>query len=854
MSRKPPPNPSNEKQRLTRLRMLRILDTESEPLFDEIIALAQQVCGTSIALISLVDESRQWFKASIGLGEVRETPREFAFCAHAILDTQIMEIGNALADARFKDNPLVTGEPNIRFYAGAPLAMPNGENIGTLCVIDQQAKQLNNEQKELLNRLSRIVVEALLSREKLLNHIDIEETRSTALIESSQDAIITKSLEGFVTSWNEAATKMFGYTEAEMIGRPITQLLPYNKLQEEFYFLNKIYRKEHIRHYETERLTKSGKLINVSVSLSPILDNTGNVIGIAKIARDITQEVELDRQLHAGHEKLRITLDSIGDAVITTDVDGKVEYLNPAAQRICGADITTSIGKPVEEILKIVHEETREPIESPVRVCLRENRIVTLQPHSIMINPSGGECPVEDSSSPIRDKEGKVIGAVMVLFDVTTMRQLSKEMTYRATHDLLTDLYNRKELEVRLQSVLENQLGSNPPSALLYIDLDQFKIVNDTSGHAAGDALLKEISLILQKSVRKNDFIARMGGDEFAMILENAGMDRAMQIANTICKNVDHHRFFYQGKKFRVGCSIGVAMINNEWKNVVDLMQAADNACYAAKEAGRNQVRLFIEKDSQVATHRGDLKWVDLVQHAMEDNRILLYGQRIVPMNASENEHIEILIRMLDENDDIVLPGAFLPAIERFHLSQRLDRWVVKKTFDWIAQNKTRLAHIDSISINLSGQSLGDYHFHQYVQELINTTSIDFNRICFEITETAAITNIIAANKFIESMKNNGIKFALDDFGSGVSSFGYLQSLPVDYLKIDGQFIQDLSQNRVGQATVKCIHEIASITGKKTIAEWVSEKEVESMLRAIGVNYAQGSLMHMPMPIDTLIP
>lgn len=850
---KPTVKLDKEVKRLKRLHDLLILDTPPEAVFDEIVKLAATMCGTSIALISLVDENRLWFKANIGLENLTEIDRESSFCSQAILQNDVFEVSDVMLDDCFQYNPLFTQVPNLSFYAAAPIQMPTGENIGTICVIDQYAKQLTPLQKTMLQGLANTVCEALLSRQAAIHQTLNNTSKLVAVVESSSDAILSKGLDSIVTSWNHGAEMMFGYTANEIIGQPITRLFPEHLFPEEQYFVNQIKNGELIRHFETQRLTKSGRLIDVSVNLSPIKNASGKLVGIAKIARDITDKKQLEKSLANQHERLRITMQSIGDAVITTNTQCEIEYLNPIAESLTGWSLADALGKPLTVVFHIIDEINRERAINPIQICLTENRIVGLAAQTILISKDGMEYGIEDSAAPIRDENQNILGAVLVFHDVTEQRKMALEMTYRATHDALTGLLNRKEFEHKLNHSLITAHEKNCEHALLFLDLDQFKIINETCGHAVGDKLLKSLSHIILSNLRTSDTLARVGGDEFAILLEKCGLEPAMRIAESICKEVDNHRFTHLSQRFSISGSIGLVIFNQQWKSIEYLMQSADAACCTAKEAGRNRVHIYYDSDYSLESRKGNAYWASRISQALEENRFVLYNQLIVPLTKGLNIKSEILLRMLDEKAQLISPAIFLPAAEKFHLISRIDKWVVNAVFTWLSEHKQKLVHIGSVAINLSGQSISDYAFHSYVLERIESLNLDCHNICFEITETAAITNLSAANVFINSMRAQHISFSLDDFGSGVSSFGHLKSLSIDYLKIDGQFIKDLAHNDIDQATVRCILEVAKVTGKRTIAEWVETEEVESLLQEMGVDYVQGYLKQEPVPLSQLL-
>lgn len=382
--------PKNEKLRLEQLKQLLVLDTPSEPLFDEIVKLASKICGTPIALVSLVDENRQWFKANCGLDEASETPKEVAFCSHAILEDKLLEVVDASKDRRFKNNPLVTNDPNIRFYAGAPITISHGVRVGTLCVIDRTPMQLTPQQAELLECLASIVSKALIARKEWIEENFHKSGVLEAIVEDSNDAIIGETVDGFIFSWNAAAEKMFGYTNQEIIGRHVSVLFPKETdVNEELVFINKIKNNKKIKHYETERIAKNGKRIQVSISLSAIKNAVGEIVGISKIVRDITEQKKLQNKIAEAYERLNVTMDSIGDAVVTTDTQGFIQYLNPVAEALTGWSNAEATGKPLTEVFKIVNETTRRPCVNPVELCLKEDRIVGLANHTVLVNRYG---------------------------------------------------------------------------------------------------------------------------------------------------------------------------------------------------------------------------------------------------------------------------------------------------------------------------------------------------------------------------------------------------------------------------------------------------------------------------------
>jgi|HubBroStandDraft_1064217.scaffolds.fasta_scaffold00118_37 diguanylate cyclase (GGDEF)-like protein/PAS domain S-box-containing protein len=581
----------------------------------------------------------------------------------------------------------------------------------------------------------------------------------------------------------------------------------------------------------------------------------GRAVRMVGVNWDISEPRRLAAELARQHELLRVTLQSIGDAVITTDAEGRIVWLNPVAERMTGWGTAEAAGRPVTQVFQIINEDTREPTQSPVAMCLAQGQVVGLANHTVLIARDGGEFGIEDSAAPIRNDRGEMLGVVLVFHDVTEQRRLSGEMTYRASHDALTGLVNRAEFEIRLRRLLHRSHADRSLNALLYIDLDQFKIVNDSCGHAVGDQLLIQVSKLFSEIVRSRDTLARLGGDEFAVILDYCSGDQALRLGQQICDRMEDFRFVHDGKRFRVGASIGLVPVDSRWTTMAAILQAADTSCYAAKEAGRNRVHAWFDTDQAMRTRHGETQWATRLEQALDEDRFVLFAQRIAALRGGvTGMHAEVLLRMLDGDDLPVLPGAFLSAAERFHLASRIDRWVLRRVVHWM-KTVPSLGFLENLSTNLSGQSVGDRAFHRWAIDLLAAAGPEIcHRLCLEITETAAVTNLADAALFIEQIRGIGVRVALDDFGAGASSFGYLKNMPVDFLKIDGQFIRNLGCDALDEAAVRCFADVAKVVGMKTVAEFVDHPLILDQLRRIGIDFAQGFYIHRPAPIDELLP
>lgn len=985
----PDSKPLTESERIASLHNLNVLDTKPDAVYNRLVDSAAAVCGVPIALISLIDTDRQWFKANTGLHGVTETPRHIAFCASALDSKEILEIPDATHDKKFSSNPLVTGAPNIRFYAGAPLHLSNGAVIGTLCVIDRKPNRLTKMQRAVLENLAN-AASSLLDTHRIAKDLAAERSRLSAtisgtgagtwewniqtgefrandqyksisqkvdcpwshiddwqtLLHPKDKAKCTKACqrhfdghsqryeyEGRIklknNNWRWVLDSgqvvshtadgrpewMFGTrldinhrkkqaealkdaheriklaTQSGKIGvwdwNLNSNILDWNDQMFILYGLDKgagesgsgqvgfdqwisylhpddrkptlevlDYAFQNADSYESDYrlLCPDGTIRSLRASGKITRNSKGKVTRLLGVTWDVTRLKRLSTELSEQHDLLRVTLKSIGDAVITTDAAGCVNWLNPPAEKITGWSTQDAYGQTLQNIFNIVNEDTREPDLSPLEICREHGAVVGIAKNSTLISRDGTEYGIEDSLAPIKNQNKELLGIILTFRDATEKRRLSVEMKYRATHDPLTDLINRSEFENRLYKTFSRTKRSKCTGALMYIDLDRFKLVNDSCGHSVGDELLQNISQVLSSFVGKNDTLARIGGDEFAIILQDCSDESAHHIATTICKAVDKHPFLYNGKRLRVGTSIGLVPLDKRWATVEAVLQAADSSCYAAKKSGRNRVQVWNNNDSVMQARRNDMKWASRLEQAIDQEYFVLQAQKIEPLDKKDKGlHAEVLIRMREAKGDLIEPDAFLSSAERFHMSPRIDQWVLTVVTNSLLEMKN-LSSLSMLSINLSGQSVGDRIFHREAIKLLKRSGKDIcQRLCLEITETVAVTNIADATVFIEQVRALGVRIALDDFGAGASSFGYLKKLNVDILKIDGQFITDLIDDPLDDVAVRCFVDVARVLGIKTVAEFVGTNEVLKRLQEIGVDYAQGFLLHQPEPIEALL-
>jgi diguanylate cyclase (GGDEF)-like protein/PAS domain S-box-containing protein len=583
------------------------------------------------------------------------------------------------------------------------------------------------------------------------------------------------------------------------------------------------------------------------------MDASGRTLRLLGVEVDITERRLYEEALFREKEAAQITLQAIGDGVITTSADAIIDYINPVAQQMTGWSLDDSVGRHVEDLFKVYHDQTCEPLENPLVASIRRVR-GGRSPHPVlMIRTDGKELHIQTSSSPIRDGLGLVTGAVLVFRDVSESRELNRKLTHNASHDAVTGLVNRSEFELRLERALHSARAGEDHYAICFIDLDQFKIINDSCGHAAGDILLAQVGALFKTKVRWRDTLARLGGDEFGVLLEGTSLDEAMRNAEVLRESLRDYRFNYDERTFRITASVGVVPITAENEDVAAVISDADNACAAAKEHGRNRVHSFAENDIELMRRRREMQWATRINSAIEESRFELYRMPILALQQEEHgRHYEMLLRLRDEAGRMVSPDTFMAAAERYGLTPSIDRWVVENVFRWLVSDHDERDALGVVAINLSGQSLADTKFLPFVIEHLERSGLDAKRICFEITETSAIASFAQANRFIGALKQLGCQFSLDDFGTGMSSFGYLKSFPVDYLKIDGSFVRGILSDPIDREMVRSINEIGHLTGKKVIAEYAENAEIINALRDMGVDYAQGYGVAQPSRVSRL--
>lgn len=672
------------------------------------------------------------------------------------------------------------------------------------------------------------------------------EERFKRLSEASSEAVIIHH-EGTIIDTNERMSEMSGYSSDELIGMNLTNLVQPESVDS----LVERIRKPSGRPFQLNAKTKDNRMFPVEVrgKYVPFANGLFRVV----LVKDMTEQIETEKALKDEKERALVTLESIGDGVVTTDAEGVINYINPVTEELSGWYKTEAIGHYLSDILRLKNQLSGEVITDPVSKCLMYEQKINLNGEiNLQGTRNNNQYSIEVTISPIREDRHNVIGTVLVFHDVTVLHNMAQQMTHQATHDALTGLINRQEFEHRLLKMIESSRKGNQMHAMCYLDLDEFKVVNDTSGHAAGDKLLQDLSGKLLENVRDTDTLARLGGDEFGVLLESCPIDKAIEIAEDLRKTVKDYRLSWDDHVYEVGVSIGLVPVNEASGELTDVLKAADSACYIAKDHGRNRVHVFEKDDAELAMHHGAMRWMQKIQKALSRNDFRLFYQPIQASGGYTSDvwHGEILLRMLKSSGQLISPQMFIPAAERYHLMVDIDRWVVKHA---LADLNTLIStlNVNSFlcSINLSGQSLSDQHFLEFLISEISCSGLEPELLCFEITETAAIANIDHAQRFINVLRGMGCQFSLDDFGSGLSSFTYLKRLPVDYLKIDGSFVRNICHDKTDLAMVKSINQVGKVMGVKTIAEFVENEEIAILLREIGVDYLQGYGIGKPMPL-----
>jgi len=675
------------------------------------------------------------------------------------------------------------------------------------------------------------------------------------LVETVHDAVLVH--REHIIFANGRFLGLLGAAATQVVGRSLTEFVAqeYVELVEQN-LRRRIAGEPAAERYEVELVGLQGQVSRVELS-SIVIDNAGKpallltALEMLPLAADAATAA-----LPAPRPRALATLDAMGESVITIDADARIDYINQSAALMLGQRLEQVFGKTFAEVAALVDESDRRALGDPVRKAFTTGKRVSAGKRAVLVPAGGGaERSVEISVSPLRHEGGEIAGVVMVLHDTSELRGLTRQMTYQASHDALTGLVNRREFERRLQEALDSARAGDVMHALAYLDLDRFKVVNDTCGHTAGDNMLREVASLLKDAVRDSDTVGRIGGDEFALLLVGCPLEKARQIADDVVRSVGEYRFVWKDKMFNVGVSIGLVEIGRDGGALADIMNSADSACYVAKKQGGVHVHVYSAREEANARHRGEIHWLQRLQGALRDGKFELYYQPIVHARAGglRGPALEVFVRLEPETGQPSEPPAqFIRAAERYRLMPLVDRWVVQAVLSALGRGGLRLPQGRSVAINIAGQTLGDAQFLEFVVDCLDHTGASPNDICFEITESSVVANLDHARRFIEVLHGMGCEFALDDFGSGLGSFAKLRTLPMDYLKIDGSFIRNLAADSINQAMVAAMIDLSRSLNFRVVAEQVEDQSSLDTVKSMGIDFVQGFIIAKPQPLSIL--
>ena len=835
----------------------------SEPLavaLSSITEVVERVLPAAICCIRLYDPVKRVLTHAAGKSLPREYvalmdnyPAEIRFgsCAAAIALQRQIIVPDISKDALWEHRRDAALRAGLHACWSTPVTGADGRMLGTFATYLKRTGMPSRRDLELVGRmaqLARIAIERRRSEDALRE----SEGRFRGLFDNVVEGVYQVTLDGYLLSANPALISMLGYASLEELRAIGSTEDLYPDPAKRHALIEKIKREGKLVEAEYELKRRDGTVITITENARLNRDERGQPVGFEGTVTDITERKRAEQEFYAEKERAEVTLQSIADAVITTDRDGTIDYINPVAETMTGWPSDEACGRNVTEIVKLVKDDGRQPVDDPVSLALASGDPIHLADQTALVSRRGLEVPIQATVAPIRDRAGRTAGTVIVFSDVSRERRMKRLLSYQAAHDALTGLINRREFESRLSSAIESARADKAiRHAMIYVDLDQFKIVNDTCGHPAGDQLLRQVTGLLQTRVRANDVLARLGGDEFGVLLEHCTPDQALRIADTLRQAIHDLRFQWGTNTMQIGASIGIVEIDQRTESVATLLSAADIACYSAKDGGRNRVQVY-DPASASARHR-EMRWMARLTNARDEGRLDIMFQPIVRVaeTSKARPHYELLLRLLDENGQMVLPDEFIPAAERFNLMPSLDRWVIEKVLrDYVPSTRDGVEEpAFTVAVNLSGTTLSDPGFLEFLIDALEAHEPTPGVLCFEVTETAAITNLGHASYLMREMASRGCLIALDDFGSGLSSFNYLRTLPVNYLKIDGNFVQNVASDPIDRSMVEAIVQIGRAIGIETVAERVETPAVLDTLRRIGVGYAQGFLCGRPAPM-----
>ena len=739
--------------------------------------------------------------------------------------------------AHTSDTAHTTSSPLVTFGIYALSLIAAAATAIAICLYKQRKRTLANDE---------ISKHARNETKNIAQALEDSEGRFRTLIETINDVVWEIDSNNRYTYISPQVETLLGYTPDELATLNFPNFSRHPSMavhiNDAAMFGSIINQRETFTALESWQFSKEGNPIVFEISGVPVFDKDQSFKGYRGVARHITARKHAQEELRFEKERFLVTLESIDDGVVRLNTSGIIEYINPAACQLINVKANEITGGHVDTLINELDEANGQHIRDMIKHALIENRSIHFVSTTLLKdNLSNNNLNIEIRITPIKNNKGGSIGTIIVFHDITEIKRLTGQMAYQATHDTLTELYNRSEFERRLGDVIESAKKGETTHVLCYLDLDQFNVINDTYGHIAGDELLKELGQALLSTIRESDILARIGGDEFGILLIDCDTSRAKEIAQKLCKSIRDVRYEWQNQTIQVGVSAGLVLLDESIGTLSDVFSAADSACFVAKDLGRNRIHLFSPNDTELTKRYGMMQALQNIRDAIKNDHFVLYCESFVPLSegAHKIKHYETLIRMIDDSGKEISPIKFIPAAERYHLMPEIDRWVIKNTLKTISSAQPQNPNT-IYTINLSGQSLSDQRFLSFITEQFKQCNVSPKHICFEITETAAISHLSSALRLITSLRNMGCSFALDDFGTGLSSFNYLRTLPVQYLKIDGSFVRNIQSDSIDYALVNTITQIGRLMGLHTIAEYVENAMILDKVKEIGVDYAQG--------------
>ena len=827
---------------------------------ESITDIIEQVIPESVCAIRLYDGERNLLNHGAGsnvprnyIKRMEDLPAEIRYgsCATAVALQRQIIVPDIRKDPFWEHRRDAALQAGMRASWSTPIRRADGKMLGTFAVYVKRTGLPGRRDLELISRmtqLSRIAIERRYSERALLN----SEQKFRGLFDNVVEGVYQCARDGRLLSGNPALVQMLGYpslTALQAVG--LTADLYVDPAARE-QRMARLVRESRLVEEEYEMRRGDGTIITVSDNARAILSEDGQLEGIEGTLSDVTERKRAEQRLFEEKERAQVTLQSIVDAVITTDRDGIIDYLNPVAENLTGWHIDNAIGQPLSQVARLFEEDTREAVEAPVGQVVERGHTLALSDNTVLEGRKGGEVAIQGNVAPIRDRDGDVVGSLVVFHDVSRERRMRRLLAHQAAHDALTGLINRREFESRVNHAFEDvHRHPDRTHVLVFIDLDRFKLVNDTCGHLAGDELLRQITGLLQTRVRADDSLARLGGDEFGVLLLNCAAESARSIADGMRQVIKDYAFRWEDRTMTVGASIGLVELSHRTESIASLLSAADMACYAAKDGGRNRVHIH-DPDSDSARNR-ELRWVSRLGAGADDGRLeVVFQPWVVASAGSEaHPHYELFARLRDDDGRLVMPDEFLPAAERYNVMPALDRWIVERALRELIPSRrngvNRAAY--TVSVNLSGSTISDQGFLESLIGLLEEYDPTPDVLCLEISESAAVANLANTAFLIRELNLRGCRVALDDFGSGLSSFTYLRNLPVNYVKMDGQFVQGVASDDVDRSMVESMVRVARTLGVQVVAERVETQECFDVLRELGVAFAQGYLFGRPTPI-----